>query len=96
MSPVRSIYAIIKSPLITEKSAKDAVYRKYAFRVAREANKIDIKRAVEKVYNVKVKETTSMIVKGKTKRMRQNQPGKTVAWKKAIVTLKEGSEIKLT
>lgn len=93
---LRSVYSIIKSPLVTEKSTKDSVYRKYAFRVARDVNKIDIKRAVEKVYSVKIEKITSMIVKGKTKRMRQNQPGKTASWKKAVVTLKEGFEIKLT
>ena len=57
---------------------------------------IEIKNAIEKVYNVKVKDVSSLIVKGKTKRVRWNQPGKTVAWKKAIITLKKGFEIKLT
>lgn len=93
---MRSIYSTIKAPLVTEKSTKDVVYRKYAFWVDRRANKIDIKRAVEKVYGVKVTSVSSMIVKGKTKRVRANQPGKTTSWKKAIVTLKEGQEIKLT
>jgi len=96
MSSVRGIYSIIKSPLVTEKSTKDSVYRKYAFWVDKGANKIEIKKAVEKVYNVKVEKVSSMIVKGKMKRLRQNQPGRTVSWKKAVITLKEGSEIKLT
>ena len=96
MSLTKSLYAIIKAPLITEKLNRARAYRKYAFWVDRGANKIEIKRAVEKVYNVKVDNVTSMTVKGKLKRIRWNQPGKTNDWKKAIVTLKEGFEIKIT
>ncbi len=94
MSPVRNIFSVIKAPLVSEKSAADAVYRKYAFWVRRDANKIEIRQAVEKVYNVKVDDVHSMVVKGKSKRIRWNQPGKKSDWKKAIVTLKEGFEIK--
>lgn len=93
---MKSIYSIIKSSLITEKSTKNVVHRKYAFCVKKDANKIEIKRSVEKIYNVKVENISSMIVKGKMKRIRQNQAGKTTSWKKAIATLKEGYEIKLT
>lgn len=93
---MKSIYSVIKSALITEKASTLMPYRKYIFWVDSRANKIDIKRAVEKVYNVKVEGVTSMVVKGRTKRVRWNQPGKTASWKKAVVTLKEGSEIKLT
>ncbi|MCK4519981.1 MAG: 50S ribosomal protein L23 [Candidatus Omnitrophica bacterium] len=96
MPVVKSIYSIIKSPLVTEKTAQNSVYRKYTFRVDKQANKVEIKRAIEKIYKVKVVRTSVMIVKGKTKRLRSNQAGKTVSWKKAIVTLKEGSEIKIT
>jgi len=94
MSPVKNIFSTIKSRLITEKSAADSVYRKYAFWVKRNANKIEIRQAVEKVYNVKVEAVHSMMVKGKMKRIRWNQPGKKSDWKKAIVTLKKGFEIK--
>lgn len=96
MGEVKSIYSIIKAPLTTEKTTRLAPSRKYSFCVSREANKIDIKKAVEKVYNVKVESVTSMVVKGKMKKVRANQPGLTSAWKKAIVTLKEGFEIKLS
>lgn len=96
MSIAKSVYSIIKSPLVTEKSARDSVYRKYAFRVDRDANKIEIKRAIEKIYKVKVAKTSALMIKGKTKRLRSNQAGKTVSWKKAIVTLREGFEIKIT
>jgi large subunit ribosomal protein L23 len=96
MPSIKNIHSVIKSPLTTEKSTRDVSYRKYAFWVAIDANKIDIARAVETVYNVKVAKVASMIVKGKIKRIRANQPGKTTDWKRAIVTLKEGFEIKIT
>ena len=96
MSIVKSVYSIIKSPLVTEKTARDSVFRKYAFRVDRDANKIEIKRAIEKIYKVKVAKTSALMIKGKMKRLRSNQAGKTVSWKKAIVTLREGFEIKIT
>tara|TARA_B100000315_G_C14345142_1_gene481431 strand:- start:178 stop:468 length:291 start_codon:yes stop_codon:yes gene_type:complete len=95
MSTVKSLYSVLKSLLVTEKSSRDAIYRKYAFCVEKNANKIEIKQAVEKIYKVKVDKIASMIIKGKMKRIRANQPGKTVDWKKAIVTLKEGFEIKI-
>ena len=96
MSIAKSIYSIIKSPLMTEKTARDSIHRRYSFWVAKDANKIEIKKAIEKVYNVKVAKTSSMVVKGKMKRLRQNQAGKTSSWKKAVVTLKPGFEIKIT
>lgn len=96
MPVAKSIYSIIKSPLVTEKTARDSIYRRYSFWVAKDANKIEIKRAIEKVYNVKVAKTSSMVVKGKMKRLRQNQAGKTSSRKKAVVTLKPGFEIKIT
>ena len=96
MPGLKGSYSVIKSPLITEKSSREVALRKYCFWVDKNANKIEIKRAVELVYKVKVEKVTSMIVKGKTKKVRHNQPGKTSSWKKAIVTLSQGSEIKIT
>ena len=96
MLVAKSIYSIIKSPVITEKSSKDSIYRKYTFWVSRDANKIEIKRSIEKIYKVQVSKVSSLIIKGKMKRLRQNQPGKTTSWKKAVITLREGFEIKLT
>lgn len=90
------LYSIIKRPLLTEKSNQDIAMGKYSFEVAKSANKIQIRRAVEKIYNVKVKKVSSEIVKGKTKKIRWDQPGKTSSWKKAIVTVKEGYEIKFS
>lgn len=96
MSKEKSIYSIIKSPLLTEKTSRLFPLHQYAFCVDRAANKVQIKKAVEKVYNVKIARIATMIVKGETTRLRLNQPGKTKTWKKALVTLKKGYEIKLT
>ncbi len=95
MDTVKSIYSIIKAPLVTEKTTRESVNRKYTFWVAKDANKIEIKRAIEKIYKVKVDKVASLMVKGKTKKVRWNQPGKTASWKKAVVKLREGFEIKL-
>jgi len=77
---------IIVKPVVTEKS-NDAVQEgKYTFKVNKKATKIDIKRAVEKLFEVKVVDVKTMIVKGKEKRVGRNV-GKTSDWKKAIVTI---------
>lgn len=96
MPGITSSYSVLKAPLISEKATGILPLRKYVFMVDRKANALQIKRAIESVYNVKVQNINTLMVKGKTKRVRQNQPGKTTPWKKAIVTLKEGFEIKLT
>lgn len=89
-------HALIKALLTTEKSA--AVLRndnKYLFLVDKTANKLQIKRAVEDVYKVKVKGVNTYIAAGKIKRVRQ-QAGKTADTKKAVVTLKQGSKIEVS
>ncbi|MCM8773874.1 MAG: 50S ribosomal protein L23 [Candidatus Omnitrophica bacterium] len=96
MVEVKSPYSLIKLPLITEKSAKMGVFNKYIFVVDRKANKIEIKKAIEAIYNVNVREVNIINMKGKSKRIRWGQEGKTSSWRKAIVTLKKGEEIKLT
>ncbi|MCP4652439.1 MAG: 50S ribosomal protein L23 [Candidatus Omnitrophica bacterium] len=93
---MKSIYSVIKAPLVTEKSSRHSVYRKYSFLVSNDSNKVEIKRSIEKIYKVKVDKISSMIIKGKIKKIKWNQPGKTVNWKKAVITLKPGFEIKLT
>lgn len=95
MAEVNNFYSILKQPLISEKATKDAALGKYVFVVANDANVIEIKKAVEKIYKVKVLKINTSIVKGKMKKVRYNQPGRTSNWKKAIVTLKKGFEIKL-
>lgn len=83
-------YDIIKALIRTEKSTlEQEPIQKHLFLVAKSANKIQIKRAVEEVYKVKVKDVNTFIYHGKLKRVR-HQLGITPDIKKAIVTLKEG------
>ena len=87
------IYDVIKKPLVTEKTAtkKDA-NNVVAFVVNKDANKIEIKQSVEKLFKVEVTAVKTINVAGKVKRVGKNL-GKRSNWKKAYVTLKEGSNI---
>ena len=86
---------IIKAPIITEKSADLAQNKNtITFSVATDANKVQIKQAVEKIFNVKVESVNTVNVKPKKKRVGR-YVGKTNKVKKAIVKLKEGSSIEL-
>jgi large subunit ribosomal protein L23 len=82
---------IIITPVITEKSMDNLQAGKYTFKVAKDANKSEIKKAVEKLFGVDVAKVTTMNVNGKEKRMGR-YVGKTASWKKAIVTLTEDSK----
>ena len=83
---------IIIKPIITEHSMDCLAQGKYTFRVAKSANKIEIAKAVEQLFKgVKVAKVNTVSVRGKKKRMGRNE-GYTSAWKKAIVTLAEGSK----
>ena len=84
-------YEIIKKPIITENSMDQMADRKYTFEVSKDANKIEIKKAVEEIFGVKVEKVTTMRVLGKVKRMGANS-GKRPDWKKAIVKLAENSK----
>ena len=86
--------SIVQSPYLTEKATMAGKNRQYSFRVARAANKIEIRKAIETIYKVKVDKVNVANRKGKMKRLRWGQEGKTASWKKAVVTLKEGQEIK--
>ena len=77
---------IIIAPVVTEKSSDGIQEGKYTFKVNKKATKVDIKRAVEKLFNVKVLTVNTISVKGKEKRVGRNV-GKTSDWKKAIVTI---------
>lgn len=77
---------IIIAPVITEKSNDEMQSGKYTFEVNKKATKIEIAKAVEKLFEVKVLKVNTMTVKGKTKRVRYVE-GKTSDWKKAIVTI---------
>ena len=82
---------IIVRPIITENSMEGIADRKYTFRVANFANKIEIKKAVEQLFGVKVEKVNTISVKGKKKRMGRSE-GYTSDWKKAIVTLTADSK----
>jgi len=83
---------IILAPIITERSMAGVGQRKYTFRVAKSANKIEIGKAVEALFSGnEVASVNTMNVRGRQKRMGRNV-GYTSSWKKAIVTLKEGSK----
>lgn len=83
---------IIKTLLRTEKSTLNEPLRKYSFLVHCRANKIEIKKAVEDIYKVKVQDVNTYIGPGKLKRVRY-QLGRTPDYKRAIVTLKDGQKI---
>ncbi len=90
---MRGIYEIIKKPLITEKGSKlKESQNKIVLQVSPDANKIEIKNAVEAVFKVKVDEVRTMVFKGKRKRLGVRQ-GVRSDWKKAVVTLKEGQTV---
>ena len=82
---------IIVRPIITEKSMIGATEKKYTFEVAKSANKIEIAKAVEELFPVKVSKVNTMNVRGHLRRQGRSQ-GYTPSWKKAIVTLTEDSK----
>lgn len=82
---------IIVRPIITEKSMEGLAERKYTFEVAKNANKIEVKKACEVLFGVKVAKVNTISVKGKKKRMGRSE-GYTSDWKKAVVTLTEDSK----
>jgi large subunit ribosomal protein L23 len=85
-------YKIVHTVLVTEKSTEMADEQdKYCFRVNPRANKIQIQQAVEALFDVSVASVNVMNYRGKPKRMRRMQFGKRSDWKKAVVTLSEGS-----
>lgn len=87
---------IIKAPIVTEKSASiSADGKKVVLKVAKDANKIEIRQAVENAFGVKVTNVNTVSVRAKKKRVGRYE-GKTKAYKKAIVTLAEGSELDLS
>ena len=85
-------YDIIIRPIITEKSSRMMSQNKYSFEVLKGANKIEIRRAVEEVFKVKVSSVHTISVHSKPKRMGRFI-GRSRAWKKAIVTLLPGQRI---
>ena len=82
---------IIIRPIITENSMSGVATKKYTFEVDKNANKIEIAKAVEELFDVKVQRVNTMHVRGHLRRQGRNQ-GYTPSWKKAIVTLKPDSK----
>ena len=85
-------YDVIIRPIITERSMAGAAEKKYVFEVAPTAGKIEIKKAVEEIFGVRVAKVNTMNVPGKAKRLGAARPGRTKDWKKAIVQLTEDSK----
>lgn len=86
--------SIIIRPIITEHSYDAMEQNKYTFEVAKNANKVEIAKAIEELFNVKVVKVNTLNVKPKTKRVRVVE-GLTRTWKKAVVTLKDGDSIEI-
>jgi large subunit ribosomal protein L23 len=87
---------VIKKILLTEKGTRlSDEQNQYLFRVARDANKVEIKNAVEALFNVRVMAVNTMRRKGKKKRLRSAHFGTTSSWKRAVVTLHEDDRINL-
>ncbi|KAA3618131.1 MAG: 50S ribosomal protein L23 [Calditrichaeota bacterium] len=94
---MKAIETVIRHPLLTEKMliAQEKL-NQYGFMVDRNANKIDIKAAIEAKFDVRVENVCTMFVKGKSKRMNTKRgltTGKRASWKKAIVTLNKDDKI---
>jgi large subunit ribosomal protein L23 len=92
---MKDVRSIVKRALITEKgTVLREVRNQYFFEVARDANKIEIKRAIESIFNVKVKAVQTLQIRGTIKRQGRFA-GKRSDWKKAVVTLKPDQKIEL-
>ncbi|MDD3089420.1 MAG: 50S ribosomal protein L23 [Candidatus Omnitrophica bacterium] len=92
---MKTAFDVVKTMLRTEKGHSMLPQNKYVFEVSGTANKIEIKKAVEELYKVKVDAVHVVNVKGKLRRVRFRE-GMTSSWKKAIVTLKPESKIEVT
>lgn len=89
-----NLYKVIMSPVVSEKTSIASSLNQYTFKVAKSANKQDIKRAVELLFGVKIKAIQTMNVKGK-KKVFARKMGQRVNWKKAIIRVAEGQMIDL-
>jgi large subunit ribosomal protein L23 len=95
MATTDRMYRVIQKPVITEKATNDQLDRNaYHFRVPKDANKVEVRQAVEALFDVKVDSVNTINVNGKSRR-RGWRAGRTPDWKKAMVTLKEGYTIEL-
>ena len=89
---MKNAYDIIKRPIITEQSMAETAGKKYTFEVAKDANKIEIAKAVEEIFGVKVSKVNTVRMQGKMKRTGAYPMGRRAAYKKAVVTLTADSK----
>ncbi|MCF7854894.1 MAG: 50S ribosomal protein L23 [Candidatus Pacebacteria bacterium] len=88
---MKNPYDVVRTILVTEKATELVDdFNKYTFKVSPKANKRDVRRAVEDIFDVTVADVNVMNVRGKRKRLRSAKYGKRPDWKKAVVTLSEG------
>ena len=89
---MKSPYDVIISPVITEQSMEDLDIKKYAFKVAKDANKIEIKKAIEEIFGVTVIKVTTTHMRGRVRRQGRFPEGVSASWKKAVVKLSADSK----
>jgi large subunit ribosomal protein L23 len=89
---MKTAYDIIKRPVITEQSMADTEMKRYVFEVSKDSNKIEIAKAVEDIFGVKVIKVNTLNMQGKLKRTGRYPAGRRPSWKKAMVTLSEDSK----
>ncbi|MDR2501635.1 MAG: 50S ribosomal protein L23, partial [Oscillospiraceae bacterium] len=89
---MKSAYDVILRPIISEQSMEALDLMKYVFEVSRDANKIEIRNAVEEIFGVQVAKVTTLNMQGKAKQQGRYPKGTTRAWKKAVVRLKPESK----
>ncbi|MBR2782462.1 MAG: 50S ribosomal protein L23 [Oscillospiraceae bacterium] len=89
---MKSAYDIVIKPIITEQSMEDTESKKYVFQVATDANKIEIRKAVEEIFGVKVAQVNTIRMMGKLKRTGRYPEGRRSSWKKAVVKLTPDSK----
>ncbi|HUI07459.1 MAG TPA: 50S ribosomal protein L23 [Verrucomicrobiae bacterium] len=93
---MKDIHSVVRTVRVTEKgTAQMEKLNQYQIVADKRANKLDIKRAIEQLFKVRVVRVNTMRVRGKARRERTIQFGRTPSWKKAVVTLKEGDKIEL-
>lgn len=86
-----NVHDVLIRPIVSEQTMDQIAEKKYSFEVPLSVNKIEVKKAVEQIFGVKVQKVTTMRVPGKMKRMGAHM-GRQPAWKKAVVKLTEGSK----
>jgi large subunit ribosomal protein L23 len=89
-------YEIVRRPLVTEKSTTmQSMRNQFTFEVASSSNKVEVRKAIETLFSVKVLKVNMVSVSGKARRM-FGRPGETKPWKKAVVTLRKGDSIDIS